>query len=124
VSGYGGPPWARSDTTLWEQADTTLREAVQDAWRDRSPGVQVRAETIEGVEWDVLTHVADAADLLVVGSRGRAGWSSLLLGSVSHAVVHAATRPVAVVRGGIPDQVRQAEAAIPVVTADEALAPA
>jgi nucleotide-binding universal stress UspA family protein len=98
VSGYGGPPWARSDTTLREQADTTLREVVQDAWRDGSAGVQLRAETIEGVEWDVLTHVADAADLLVVGSRGRAGWSSLLLGSVSLRCITFAPCPVAVVR--------------------------
>jgi nucleotide-binding universal stress UspA family protein len=98
VSGYGGPPWALSDTTLREQADTTLRETLQDAWRDGSPGVQVRAETVEGVEWDVLTEVADAADLLVVGSRGRTGWSSLLLGSVSLRCITYAPCPVAVVR--------------------------
>jgi nucleotide-binding universal stress UspA family protein len=98
VSGYGGPPWARSDTTLREQADTVLRESVQDGWRDGAPGVRVRAETIEGVEWDVLTEVADAADLLVVGSRGRAGWSSLLLGSVSLRCITYAPCPVAVVR--------------------------
>ena len=104
VSGYGGPPWARSDTTLQEQADTTLRETMQDAWRGGSPGVQVRAETIEGVEWDVLTQVADAADLLVVGSRGRAGWSSLLLGSVSLRCITYAPCPVAVVR---PSRVQQ-----------------
>ncbi len=98
VSGYGGPPWAVPATTLREEADTVLREAMQSAWRDGSPGVQVRAETIEGVDWDVLTEVAEAADLLVVGSRGRTGWSSLLLGSVSLRCVAHSPCPVAVVR--------------------------
>jgi nucleotide-binding universal stress UspA family protein len=98
VSGYGGSPWARPTTTLREQADDVLRESLQTAWRNGSPGVQVRAETVEGVEWDVLTEVADAADLLVVGSRGRTGWSSLLLGSVSLRCITYAPCPVAVVR--------------------------
>jgi nucleotide-binding universal stress UspA family protein len=60
--------------------------------------VQVRAETVEGVDWDVLTRVAEGADLLVVGSRGRGGWSDLLLGSVGLHVVAGAPCPVAVVR--------------------------
>lgn len=98
VSGYGGPPWARPVTTLREQADEVLRESVQDAWRNGAPGVQVRAETVEGVDWDVLTQVAEAADLLVVGSRGRTGWSSLLLGSVGLRCLTYAPCPVAVVR--------------------------
>jgi nucleotide-binding universal stress UspA family protein len=98
VSGYGGAPWARSATTLREQADDTLRESVRNAWRDGPPGVQVRAETVEGVDWDVLTEVAEAADLLVVGSRGRTGWSSLLLGSVGLRSTTYAPCPVAVVR--------------------------
>jgi nucleotide-binding universal stress UspA family protein len=71
---------------------------VQEVWREGPPGVRVRAETIEGVEWDVLTEVAEAADLLVVGSRGRTGWSSLLLGSVGLRCITYAPCPVAVVR--------------------------
>jgi nucleotide-binding universal stress UspA family protein len=98
VSGYGGPPWAVPVTTLQEQADSTLRESLRDAWPDGSPGVRVRAEAVEGVDWDVLTRVAEGAELLVVGSRGRAGWSSLLLGSVGVHVITHAPCPVAVVR--------------------------
>jgi nucleotide-binding universal stress UspA family protein len=98
VSGYGGPPWEVPVTTLQQQADTTLQESLQAAWREGAPGVQVRAETVEGVDWDVLTRVAEGAELLVVGSRGRAAWSGLLLGSVGLHLVTDAPSPVAVVR--------------------------
>lgn len=97
VSGYGGRPWAMPATTLREEADTVLREAMRSAWSDGPPDVQVRAETIEGLDWDVLTEVAEAADLLVVGRRGRTGWSSLLLGSVSLRCITYSPCPVAVV---------------------------
>ena len=98
VSGYGGPPWAVPVTTLREQADATLRGSLQEMEPHASPGVRVRAETVEGVDWDVLTRVAAGADLLVVGSRGRSGWSALLLGSVGLHAVTDAPCPVAVVR--------------------------
>src|SRR3712207_6000667 len=91
-------PISRPATTLREQADTTLLESLRAAWPNGSPEVQVRAETIEGAEWDVLTEVAEAADLLVVGSRGRTGRSSSLLGSVSLRCLTYAPCPVAVVR--------------------------
>ena len=47
-----------------------------------------------------LLQQAEAAQLLVVGSRGRGGFEGMLLGSVSSEVVQSARMPVIVARGG------------------------
>jgi nucleotide-binding universal stress UspA family protein len=51
--------------------------------------------------WATIMEQADAlgADAIVLGSRGLTGVKSLLLGSVSHAVLQHADRPVIVVPG-------------------------
>ena len=46
-------------------------------------GVQVEPILVNGAAANVLLDVAQGADLLVVGSRGRDGFAGLLLGSVS-----------------------------------------
>ena len=64
-------------------------------------GVPVIFEVIAGDPAEEIVSYADAhdVDLIVVGSRGRGSIASALLGSVSQAVLHAARRPVLVVRG-------------------------
>jgi nucleotide-binding universal stress UspA family protein len=73
--------------------------------RGRSP---VRARLVEGQPSAVIVDESAHADLVVVGSRGRGGFRSLLFGSVAHAVAAHAPCPTVVVRGTAaddPDQV-------------------
>jgi nucleotide-binding universal stress UspA family protein len=55
--------------------------------------------------WTAILEVASEQDVaaIVVGSRGRSDVRSMLLGSVSHGIVHHSHRPVLVVRGASVD---------------------
>ncbi|HEX6231839.1 MAG TPA: universal stress protein [Jiangellaceae bacterium] len=64
---------------------------------DRYPAVKVTEEVSEGHPVGVLVRASGNADLLVVGRRGRGGFASMLLGSVSRGVLHHAKCPVMVV---------------------------
>ncbi len=86
---------------------TVIRDAVQkettrlvDEVRDANGIAHAAAVTVTAVGGgaaEVLTRAAEGADLLVVGSRGRGGFASMVLGSVGlQCVLHAAC-PVTVV---------------------------
>jgi nucleotide-binding universal stress UspA family protein len=62
-------------------------------------GVEVEALLVETAAGDALVDAADGADLVVVGSHGRGGLASALLGSVSGHVVRHAPCPVVILRG-------------------------
>ncbi len=62
------------------------------------PDLTVEAEVLYGDAGHVLSPLSARAGLMVVGSRGRGGFAGLLLGSVSHIVIHEAECPVMVVR--------------------------
>lgn len=67
--------------------------------RERYGDVPVRHEVVRGGPRETLIEASRSAQLVVVGARGRGGFTGLLLGSVSQAVLHHAHCPVAVVRG-------------------------
>lgn len=74
-----------------EEGARLARDAGLDATARTSPRSGAMAETI--------LNEADAvdADAIVLGSRGRGGIGSFLVGSVSHAVLQSTDRPVLIV---------------------------
>jgi nucleotide-binding universal stress UspA family protein len=82
------------------EATRTLAEALA-GYQEKYPDVPVFRETTCGLNpAAVLLRASEEAGLIVVGSRGRGGFSGLLLGSVGQALIHHAHCPVAVVRSG------------------------
>jgi nucleotide-binding universal stress UspA family protein len=61
------------------------------------PPPEVHLHAAMGGDADVLIHESHGADLLVVGSRGHGGFTSMLLGSVSMQCAMHASCPVTVV---------------------------
>jgi nucleotide-binding universal stress UspA family protein len=74
--------------------------AVDEARRRAATGVTVEGRVVPGGAAQVLVEEAKGASLLVVGSRGRGGFSGLLLGSVSQQSAHHAPCPIVIIPAG------------------------
>jgi nucleotide-binding universal stress UspA family protein len=100
VATYWGAPVVYSpDTELVAKARKEAEEAtdsiIAETGDPRPASVSVRALT--GIPAEVLITESEAADMVVVGSRGTGGFARLLLGSVGNQVVHHAHCPVVVI---------------------------
>jgi len=98
LPGHGAPVPAQVSTDTFLDEELRVVSESLAGWREKFPDVDVRENVIKGRPAFELIAASRGALLLVVGSRGRGGFTSLLLGSVSHTVLHHAHCPVAVVR--------------------------
>lgn len=78
------------------EEERVLAEALA-GYRDRYPNVTVRQEVLRAGASRTLIRKSEHAQLVVVGSRGRGGFTGLLLGSVSQQVLHHSHCPVMIV---------------------------
>ncbi|MEU4248088.1 universal stress protein [Amycolatopsis sp. NPDC026612] len=67
-------------------------------WQEKYPDVEIRRQLVRDRPRHVLLEASETAQLVVVGSRGRGGFTGMLLGSTSQALVQHAQCPVLVVR--------------------------
>ena len=103
----GGFAWAEEasmvdlgelDRAVAEEGRRVADEGVRIA-REAGLAAEPMAVEANGPVWKTVTEIADRYDAttIVMGSRGLRGLRSMLLGSISSAVVHHADRPVLVV---------------------------
>ncbi|CAL8900190.1 universal stress protein UspA [Kocuria varians] len=98
----GTPGWFQDQYSRPYYFQEALENLSELACRisEREPGLTVTQHAFLGRPGRVLTQATRTADLVVVGSRGIGGFTGLLMGSVSQAVLGAAAGPVMVVPSG------------------------
>ncbi|ETW22395.1 universal stress protein [Mycobacterium gastri 'Wayne'] len=84
-------------STVKAEAEQTVAERLA-GWQERYPDVTVHRLVVCDRPARELIGQAQTAQLVVLGSHGRGGFTGMLLGSVSNAVVHSVRTPVIVAR--------------------------
>ncbi|MGW2179186.1 universal stress protein [Streptomyces sp. NPDC001732] len=79
------------------EAEEHLEEVLAQLDPGGSSGVVIHRSVVRGPTHQSLIEAARDAELLVVGARRSSGWHGFRLGPVSHAMLHYAPVPVAVV---------------------------
>ncbi|MGV0787694.1 universal stress protein [Mycolicibacterium sp. XJ2] len=91
-------PSIGSDWERYEDGGHRVLSERLAGWQERYPDVQVQRRIVSDDPARRLVEASGEASLVVVGSRGRGGFSSLVLGSVASKVAQSAKAPVIVVR--------------------------
>ena len=90
----GGFQYDEAEAAARQRAETTIAEVLRDV---PEPHPEIHVTAVVGSAADALIRESAGADLLVVGSRGHGGFSSMLLGSTSMQCALHAECPVTVV---------------------------
>ena len=85
------------DTAGYSRAREQALAEMLAPWMEKHPDVAITLRVVREHPVHALAAAAQGAQLLVVGCRGRGAVRTMMLGSVSHGVLHLATCPVAVV---------------------------
>ena len=97
---YWGVHAYPEDTHNSEVARKAIQQIVEQAGNEiAETAPQVTVNIVTGDPAEELIKESQDADMVVVGSRGSGGFTSLLMGSVSSKVTHHAACPAVVIRG-------------------------
>ena len=80
-----------------ESDEQRLLAEQLDGWAEQYPDVTVRSVVPQGSPAGSILDAADAAQLVVLGSRGRNAVQAMLLGSTSRAVIAHSQCPVLII---------------------------
>ena len=105
IAAWDFSPYDVASSEVWhldaEEMDRAMAveaaELIADE-RNAHPGVPVTVKAVRGRPEAALVEASKQASLLVVGSKGRGGFASLLLGSTSRHVLREAFCPVVITR--------------------------
>ncbi len=89
---------ASTDLTLMDESALRIAQRVVDAAGTPPAGVVVTPEAARGTGGLALIEASGSVDLVVVGRRGRGGFSELVLGSTSAEVAAHSHAPVAIIQ--------------------------
>jgi len=91
-------PRPSQDDTEIEPAERARLADQMSPWREKFPDLTINLDVTRGRPVRTLLERAEHAQLIVVGCRGRGGFTGMLLGSTSQALIVHSPCPVAVVR--------------------------
>ncbi|MFH7597904.1 universal stress protein [Streptomyces racemochromogenes] len=94
------PLFLLNDEEVALKAQRFLLSEATAGLADKYPDVHVTHEVLTGHPVEELARVAEHALALVVGRRGRGGYTGMRLGSVTHGLLHRAHCPVLTVPTG------------------------
>jgi len=98
--------WSDLDVSEWPGVDWPATQSMAEevlaerlaGWQEQYPDVQVTRTVVQAQPARQLVQQSDGAQLVVVGSRGRGGFTGMLVGSVGETVAQMARVPVIVAR--------------------------